>query len=585
MISRSTNFRTGLTAGAILMLGIAIFLNRTIANLGAGRFDMTEDRVYTVSTGAKHILAQLKVPVQVRYYVTPQDEMPAGLKTLRQDVTDKLSELSIASRGKLQFKVVNPGETDEMQQALQTKGIRPFQVQSVERDAVAVKLVYSSISIGYKDEGEEVIPQVIPDNLGSLEYDLLSRVLKMVRDKEPVVAIYSAKEPIDPQMASFYMQAGQPLPPPQDHFSQIPDYLRSSGYDIRPVELTKESDIPTETKTLLLFGVRELNDRQRWEIHQVLKRGGSVVVATQATTYDYNPGPRGGFQIDVRPQTLGINDLTSAYGVRIDDRLLMDEQMATLAIPRTAVVGGLRFQMSEPVQAPMQIRVMGESIRHDLPFTAGVPELLYLWGNQVVVDSTGLAQKGLKATTVFTGSPKAWIVDKTSGMLTKEDLDPAAHPLVSSPVLAVLVEGTFPDPWAGKPAPDWPAAGDSTASVAPPPATAAPDSAQTGRLLVIGCSKLFEEMLLDQAGHAALLMNVVDGLTLGDDLISIRSKTNEARTFGLVSDGKKLAFRVINMALVPVLLIGVGLGNVARRRREAEEYAARMAKRAGGSER
>lgn len=586
MISRSTNFRTGLALGAILLLGIAIFLNRTIANVGAGRFDLTESRIYTVSKGAKNILGQLKVPVQVRYYVTPQDEMPAGLKTLRQEVTDKLSELSIASRGKLEFQIVNPGETEEMQQALQAKGIRPFQVQSVERDAVAVKLVYSTITIGYKDEGEEVIPQVIPDNLGSLEYDLLSRVLKMVRDKEPVIALWSAKEPMDPQMASMYMQAGQPMPPPEDHFAPIPEYLRNEGYDVRPTELTQESPVPPDTKTLLLLGVRELNDRQRWEIQRVLGRGGSVVVATQATIYNYNPGPRGGFQIDVRPQTLGINDLTSSFGVRIDDRLLMDEQMATLAIPRTAVVGGMRFQMSEPVQAPMQIRVMGESIHRDLPFTAGVPELLYLWGNQVVVDSAGLAQKGLKATTIFTGSPKCWIVEKTSGMLEKEDLDPAGHPVVEDPVLAVLVEGTFPDPWAGKPAPEWPgAANDSTAMPPPPVETATTDSAgaPVGRLLVIGCSKLFEEMLLDQAGHAALLLNTVDALTLGDDLISIRSKATEARTFGLVSDGKKLAFRVINMALVPVLLVGLGLGNWARRRREADDYKAKLDRSAGGA--
>ena len=583
MISKSTNFRTGLTLGAVLLIGIAIFLNRTMSNVGAGgRFDLTEDKMYTVSQGAKNIMAQLKVPVQVKYYVTKQDEIPAGLKTLRQEVTDKLSELSIASKGKLQYQVINPGESDDMQQALQAKGIRPFQVQSVERDAVAVKLVYSSITIGYKDQAEEIIPQVIPDNLGSLEYELLSRILKMVRDKQPVVAVFSTKEAIDPQLASMYMQAGQPLPPPEDHFSQIPEYLRGEGYDVRPTDITETSPVPPDTKTLLLLGVRELNDRQRWEIHQVLRRGGSVVVAAQATMYNYNPGPRGGFQIDVRPQTLGINDLTSSYGVRIDDRLLMDEQMATLAIPRTAVVGGMRFQMSEPVQAPMQIRVMGESIHRDLPFTAGVPELLYLWGNQVVVDSTSLAQKGLKATTVFTGSPKAWVVDKTSGAIEKEDLDPAAHPLLDKPLLAVLLEGTFPDPWAGKPAPEWPRAGaDSSAR---PPAVPDTAAAAPGRLVVIGCSKLFEEMLLDQAGHAALLLNTVDALTLGSDLISIRSKNAETRTFGLVSDGKKLAFRVINMALVPVLLVGLGLGNWARRRREADEYRSKLDKKSGGAD-
>ena len=44
MTSKHTNFRTLLIAGAILLIGIAIALNRTVANLGMGRFDLTEDR-------------------------------------------------------------------------------------------------------------------------------------------------------------------------------------------------------------------------------------------------------------------------------------------------------------------------------------------------------------------------------------------------------------------------------------------------------------------------------------------------------------------------------------------------------------
>jgi hypothetical protein len=250
----------------------------------------------------------------------------------------------------------------------------------------------------------------------------------------------------------------------------------------------------------------------------------------------------------------------------------------------------------------MQIRVLGESIHRDLPFTAGVPELLYLWGNQVIVDDAGIAQKGLRTTAVFNGSPKSWVVEKTEGMLEAADLDPAGHPVLEKPTLAVLVEGKFPDPWSGAPAPPWPGSAPDTASTdaAPPAVTpaepaasetsAAPSGAATadstqGRLLVIGCQKLFEEMLLEQAGHAMLLLNAVDALSLGSDLISIRSRNVDARMFGEVSDGKKLAFRIVNMAIVPVLLVGLGLGGRLRRRREAEEHADRIAKAPGGSDR
>ncbi|NNE43564.1 MAG: hypothetical protein HKN12_05105 [Gemmatimonadetes bacterium] len=243
---------------------------------------------------------------------------------------------------------------------------------------------------------------------------------------------------------------------------------------------------------------------------------------------------------------------------------------------------GMRVQTNEPVQVPTQVRVLGEQLSRDLPFTSGVPELLYLWGNQVIVDEAGVESRGLTATTLFTGSDITWTVESKTGPLVEADLSMDGHPLLEYPTLGVLVEGQFPDPWAGKPAPEWPA--DQAAEEADgteEEAGAAPEP-KKGRLIVLGCSKMFEEMLINQAGHALFLLNTVDALTLGEDLISIRSKQFGQRTFGEVSDGKKLGFRIANIALVPVLVAGFGLGRHIRRRRESDEYAARM-KKTGGS--
>ncbi len=577
MASKKLSFGTGLAIVGVLLLGIVVFGNRIANDLSLARFDFTEDKVYTVSSGAKNILGRLEVPVQIKYYVTPKDEMPAGLKTLQQEVTDKLSELKIASKGLLDYQVVNPKETPELEEQLTTKGVRPFQVQSVERDALAVKLVYSAMTIGYKDKGEEAMPQILPENMGSFEYELISKVMKLTRAEQPIVAVYSTKDQLDPQMMSMYLQAGQPPPDAPDNFRKVPEVLRAEGYDCRPIELTKDSAIPESTKTLVVLAPRELDERQRFEIARFLRRGGNVVVAAQTTFYDYLPGQRGGFRIDVRSQPLAVNELLGSWGVRVDDRLLMDQQMATLAIPRTQQIGFLSFQVTEPVQAPMQVRVMGDGVVRDLPITAGVPEVLYLWGNQVIVDDARIAEQQLAVQTILQGSDKSWVLEKPAGSLEQTDVTLEGHDLTPNPKLAVLVQGTFPDPWEGKPAPHWSGDSDSTAA-APPPVEPAP-----GRLVVIGCSKMFEEMLLDQAGHALLLLNTVDALTLGDDLISIRSKRFDRRTFGEVSDGKKLLFRVANVVLLPAGLVLFGLSRTLKRRREKEEYAAKRAALAGGA--
>ncbi len=601
MASRKLNFGTGLAIGAILLFGITIFLNNIVSNIGFGRFDLTEDKIYTVSKGAKNIMASLEVPVQVKYYVTPKDEMPAGLKTLQQDVVDKLSELSIASSGLLHYQVVNPKESEELEETLISKGIRPFQVQSVERDAVALKLVYSAISIGYKDKPEEIIPQVLPETLTNFEYALLTNVLKITREDSPVVALYTTKEPVDPEMARFYMQMGQPMPQPTDNFTIVGQMLREQGYDVRDVELTKESTIPDDAQTLIVLAPRELNERQRYEIHKVLSRGGDAIVAAQALTYTYNPGQRGGVTISVKPQRLPINDLLNNYGVRVDDRMLMDAQMATLAIPRTQTFGLFRMQVSEPVQAPVQIRVMADGINHDLPITAGVPELLYLWGTQLVVDQDGIAEKGLTVTPILRGSEKAWLGDKKTGSLTPDDFRPEGREMLERPLLAVMIEGAFPNPWEGGEIPEWPAPpkdedDDSDGGETPDETEMEEADSDTtvegeeagagsakGRLLVLGCAKMFEDMLLEQSAHSLFLLNSVDALTLGEDLISIRSKTYERRTLGEVSDGKKLLFRLANVALMPLVVIVFGLVRKGVRRRESDDYAARFGAHKGGN--
>jgi ABC-type uncharacterized transport system involved in gliding motility auxiliary subunit len=577
--NKRLSFGTGLAVAAVLLLGITVFANRIVNDLSLARFDFTQDKIYTVSSGAKNILARLDVPVQIKYYVTPKDEMPAGLKTLQQEVTDKLAELEIASKGMLDWQVVNPKETPELEEQLSTKGVRPFQVQSVDRDALAVKLVYSAMTIGYKDKGEEAMPQILPENMGSFEYELISKVMKLTRTEEPIVAVYSAKAQLDPQMISMYLQAGQPLPEAPDNFRRVPEILRSEGYDCRTIQLTKDSAIPESTKTLIVLAPQELDDRQKYEIARFLRGGGNVIIAAQTTMYDYLPGPRGGFRIDVKTQPLAVNDLLTNWGIRIDDRLLMDHQMATLAIPRTQQVGFMSFQVTEPVQAPMQVRVMGDGVVRDLPITAGVPEVLYLWGNQLVLDDAALSSKSLATQTILQGSDQTWLIEKPSGSLEQTDIVPEGHDITKNPKLAVLVQGTFPDPWEGKPVPGWSGETDTTAVAAAP----APVSPAPGRLVVVGCSKMFEEMLLEQAGHAMLLLNTVDALTLGDDLISIRSKRFDRRTFGEVSDGKKLLFRVANVVFLPATLVAFGLMRSLKRRREKEEYAAKRAALAGGA--
>ena len=48
---------------------------------------------------------------------------------------------------------------------LQADRVQPFQVQSIEKDEMGIKLIWSAITIAYKDKPEETLPQALIETL------------------------------------------------------------------------------------------------------------------------------------------------------------------------------------------------------------------------------------------------------------------------------------------------------------------------------------------------------------------------------------------------------------------------------------
>jgi ABC-type transport system involved in multi-copper enzyme maturation permease subunit len=197
-VARNTFF------GAVaLSLAIGLMANWLLAGQGLGRFDLTQDKVYTLSESSTKILRGLDVPAQVKLYITPSDKMPTEMKNLERDLLDKLNEMSLASRGNLKARAIHMETAnvieplgalpeqggDEKEEAIEKrlldKGVRPFSVQALREDEVVNKLVYSAIGVAYKDKEEEILPRVLPQDLDTLEYRLVNTIYKLSRPKQP----------------------------------------------------------------------------------------------------------------------------------------------------------------------------------------------------------------------------------------------------------------------------------------------------------------------------------------------------------------------------------------------------------------
>lgn len=576
MSDKRRNYRLTFLVATLLLAAVAVFLVSVFSNFTGARLDLTEDKLFTMSPAAVNILENLSVPVQVKLYITPEDRMPTEFKNLERDITEQLTNYERISDGKLEFSVYYPQDDEEMQQELAQKGIQPFQVQSVDKDEIGVKLIWSAITIAYKDFADEVIPRLLPQQLANLETIIISPVHRLTREDDPKVALYAPKRPIDPQMAQMYLQQGMQPPAPQEIYSQVKQLLEQEHYQVVPVELTEDSTIPDDADVVVVLGPRNLNERQAWELNRALSNGTPMVMAVQSHEYQYQPGQQGQWTIAGTPNTTGVDDLLAGFGLTVVKDHFLDLNSQMLELPREVNLGGLRMQVREPVDSPVQVRITQDQVNQDQPVTNHIGALLYLWGTPIDLDAARLAEHGLQTETLIESSGRAWRADFGTGLLTPTALDPSQNEMLPPQPLMVLVEGEFPDSFAGQEVPAWPEAapaGDEEEASGPEPMdTGDPLMPAPASLLLVGSAKMFDDAVLGGAQNALLMLNAVDYLAGNSDLLTIRSKQLTARTIRPVPAGEKIVWQIVTVAMVPALFVILGVMRLARRRAEAARY-------------
>lgn len=576
MNNKRRNFRLTFAAAAVLLAVIVFFLVSVLGNVPGARLDLTRDRLFTMSPAAAKVLKDLAVPVQVKLYITPADKMPTQLRTLERDITEQMRNFEQVAKGKLEFTVYNPQDDEELQKALGAKGIRPFQVQSIEKDEMGIKLIWSAMTIAYKDKPEEVLPQVLPQNLASLEQDVIGPVYRLTRARAPRVAVFGPKKEIDRQVAMMYLQQGMQPPEPQEQFSKLRDMLQQEHYEVVPVDLTPMSTPPADIDLMVVMANTPLNERQAWEVNRVLTRGTPVVLALQAHEYGYAPSPAGGWSINGQDLTTGLEPMLASFGITVNEDHFMDSAMETIELPREVNLGGLRVQTREPVRVPMQIRVAGTQMDKASPVVNRIGNLFYLWGTPVDTDAAKLSAAHLKATTLMSSSPDCWREPWSAGPVTTQMITPAGKKMLGAQPLAVMVEGIFPDAWAGRPTPAWPEAAGAAAG------EPGPISPQEGRLMVVGCARMFDDNLIGAMQNGLLMMNGVDYLSGSQALLSIRAKALTSRVIKPVDAQGKVFWRLFTVLVVPTAIAGYGIARGGMRRKEAARYRDSLRRGAAG---
>ena len=578
-ITRPAERRTLATGGVLALLAV-VLLNVAIGTRSMGRIDLTQEGLFTVSPATGRILSNLDSPVELKLYISPAAKMPNQLQTLERDIADKIGEFAAVSGGQLTFDVVHldpveqglleaPENQDEEAkktlEKLHKKGIQPVQVQSFGADENSIKLIYSSLQITYKDKSPETLSPVMPQALPKLEYELLSRVQRLTRERRTKVVLVAPIQQTEQnrEMAKLYAQLGQPYrTEEQNDFKKAEEVLRQMGdYDvtrIRSNSFDEKKPLPMDADVVLLFAPAPLDPKRMAEVQQFMVSGKPVVMAVQRNGFGYRP-TNYGISVNNKPVDPGIDALLAPIGVNVSNQLVMDEQMETLNMNAGQSRGP--FAVRSPVKLPTHVLVTAEQFNQDLSITSGLGNLIYLWGSPITVDKAKADAASTQVTELFSSSSKSWLTEIKEGPLARTDIEPQAG---GSSMLAAMIEFNLPSAGAQKPEgmspEDW--AKQAAAKVG-----------ERNRMVLFGNAEIFKDALVSSPNHMTLLLNSVGAMTQGEELISIRTKQPIDRSIAKL-EGSKAFYRVMVIGGGPGVVIGIGLFSLMNRRRRREEWLA-----------
>jgi ABC-type uncharacterized transport system involved in gliding motility auxiliary subunit len=140
-------------------------------------------------------------------------------------------------------------------------------------------------------------------------------------------------------------------------------------------------------------------------------------------------------------------------------------------------------------------------------------------------------------------------------------------------LLASAVSGKFTSFYQGKEIPKEEKLEDEKNPRPPTPEKETVSESPETQILVVGNARFIQDRTAWQfPGNLVFMMNGVDWLTLGNELISIRTRQVIDRPIVELSDAKKATVRFLNIFAVSVLVVLFGIVRIFFKRRKRRYY-------------
>lgn len=416
---------------AILVLGLCGAL-LALSHIRRVRWDLTDDRHYSLSEATKTLLKQTDAPIEVTLLL--DGDLNAGFTRLKKATEELLEEMSVYS---------DLRTSKDLAVSKDSLGLRPIVIHEREQNGkTAQTTIYPYALISYKGRGAVVTllkntrglsgEENLNNSIEQLEYAFAEALHRLQQTELPRIAIIEGHGEPDERYVwdleqtlsqYFYVDRGAIVIPEQ-------------GVDVHLLDGYKAIIIANPQTAF--------SDIERFIIDQYIMRGGTVLWVVNGVRFSNDVLQSDGFT-PIIPLDLGITDMLFRYGIRINPALVQDLQCLTIPVNVSEDPQTPNLQPFPWTYAPLLLT------SNSSPITRNTGQVMSTFVSPIdaVGGEDGIDKRVLLATSTATR------VTATPGEVNLNDLQPDLEAFRYQYVpVAVSLEGTFNSAFAHRMMPD-----------------------------------------------------------------------------------------------------------------------------------
>lgn len=510
-MNKKTTALTGIGIAIVSFLAINALAQPL---LRGARLDVTQDRLYTLSDGARAILRGIEDPITLDLYYTEETgRRVPPIHTYSQRVREFLQEITGLAGDKLKLRFIDPEPYSEHEDAARAAGLT-----NLSADESGGSVTFGLVGTNSVDH-QEVIAFLDPQTESFLEYDVMRLLLSLATGEKAKVALVTGL----PLEGQFDPQG--PGRPPENWL--ILDLMRQL-FNVETVSATAET-LPEGTDVLFLAHPKGLSEGLLRSIDAYALAGGNMLVLLDPRC-ESDPSGAQESQFGQAPSSYSdLGPLLGAWGLAWShEEFLADRQSAVYVPAGGGARGGQRVQYVAYQQTSTE---NGQFVQDD-PLMQSLEAILLAVPGQLetLPDATTRLIPLLTSTkdSMLIPTSRLEFMPDPSVLLKEFVPDQRDH------LLAARLEGTLKSAYPGE---------DGVAA----------QGAAGGIVLVADADFLADPFWVDKRlvpmgrpptavmDNGAFVLNTLEALSGSSELLSLRGRGTHTRPFARVEELRRAA--------------------------------------------